>query len=85
MPCWFYYIEEFNFPNNLNNFNWSDFFIPIPLSITSKISFFVSMWKSTLIFIDPLFVNFNALETKLIKIYLIRLSSEYTVLGRFNE
>ncbi len=73
IPYLFYSLEHFNFPNILNNLNWSDFFIPIPVSITLKISSLFSISKSTSIFIDPLFVNFRAFDIRLIKIYFIRL------------
>ena len=83
IPCWFYSVGDFNFPNILNNLNWSDFFIPIPESITSKISILLSMLKSRLILIEPLFVNFSALDIRLIRIYFIRRWSENTIDGTF--
>ena len=81
IPYQFYFQVEFSLPNILNNFTWSTFLIPIPVSITEKSSIRLSLSKLQSTMIDPVDVNFSAFEIKFINTYLILLSSEVIQLG----
>ena len=81
MPCWFCLLDALSFPNIWNNLAWSFFLIPMPVSSTEKLNLFVSFLNLAVTFIDPLLVNFRALEIRLMITYLILLSSETTISG----